>query len=343
MSPAVSVVVPVYNAASRLSACVESLLGQTLGECEFIFVNDGSSDGSGSILDAYQSRDPRVRVIHQENRGVSEARNAGIQACSGSYVGFVDADDTVEADMFEQLYRTAAAESCDVVICNYESETGVHKQITRYPFPSGRVLLREELDREILPYYISDEDCNSVCNKLFLRSMIEKHSLRFPQGVDLGEDGIFNVRFLLKAERAFYLDYTGYHYLDNPGSATRNIAGKDYFRKALERFEAPLPEGFEARVGGTDIRRLRSVRFIRTAASLVHMYMEPARDMSLRRRMAYLRKMLNHPGLRTAFPDYYKEEYPSLGTYQRAVIDAMSRRRLGRLYLLTAYSRIRNR
>ena len=100
----VSVIIPVYNADKFLERCVNSLLSQTLASCEFIFVNDGSTDASLSILQQFQQKDPRIRLVNQENKGVSDARNAGLKIANGDYIGFVDADDFIEKDYFEKLY-----------------------------------------------------------------------------------------------------------------------------------------------------------------------------------------------------------------------------------------------
>jgi len=98
-----SILVPVYNTEKYLKRCVESLLSQSVKDYEVILVDDGSTDGSGSICDEFARKDSRVRVIHQENAGPSAARLAGIRASCGAYLGFVDSDDYVESDFYERL------------------------------------------------------------------------------------------------------------------------------------------------------------------------------------------------------------------------------------------------
>ncbi len=115
----ISIIVPVYNTEAYLPACVESLLAQTHRDLELIFVDDGSTDGSFAVLDAYAKRDPRIRVIRKENGGVSSARNAGIEAATGDCIGFVDSDDTVEPTYCESLLRAFSAHpEIGVSICN---------------------------------------------------------------------------------------------------------------------------------------------------------------------------------------------------------------------------------
>ncbi|MES9697320.1 glycosyltransferase [Bacillus sp. JJ927] len=102
-----SVIIPVYNAEKYITQCIESLLNQTLRECEFIFINDGSTDNSEKIIEDYKKINDRITLINQENQGVSIARNRGLDVSTGEYVGFVDADDYIEKDMYEMLYNAA--------------------------------------------------------------------------------------------------------------------------------------------------------------------------------------------------------------------------------------------
>ena len=121
-SPAVSVIVPVYNVLPYLDRCMESLLNQTLRDLEIILVDDGSTDGSGKRCDEYGELDPRVRVIHKKNGGLSDARNAGLQLASGEYIGYADSDDWVEETMYERLLSSCRDADAQVAICRYVEE-----------------------------------------------------------------------------------------------------------------------------------------------------------------------------------------------------------------------------
>ena len=116
--PKISIIVPVYNAAGTLRKTAESILQQIESGFELIFVDDGSKDRSGIICDGYADEDNRVFVIHQANAGVSAARNAGIEAACGEYIGFVDADDWIAPEMFQRLLDEAEATDADVVMCD---------------------------------------------------------------------------------------------------------------------------------------------------------------------------------------------------------------------------------
>lgn len=102
-NPRFSVIVPVYNAGTKLETCIGSVRGQTFKDFELILIDDGSTDGSGSICDLYSADDARVKVIHQDNQGVSSARNAGIDAACGAIILFVDGDDSIEKDLLSEI------------------------------------------------------------------------------------------------------------------------------------------------------------------------------------------------------------------------------------------------
>ena len=114
MSIMISVIVPVYEVEAWLPDCVDSILGQTLTEFELILIDDGSPDRCGDICDNYAAQDPRVRVIHQQNAGLSAARNAGIRAASGRYLAFIDSDDLVPADYLELLLGAVQETGADI-------------------------------------------------------------------------------------------------------------------------------------------------------------------------------------------------------------------------------------
>ena len=111
MNPLISIVVPVYNAEKTLEKCLDSILCQTYHCLEIILVNDGSTDSSGNICDDYATKDNRIQVIHKQNGGVSSARNVGIDAASGDYIGFVDSDDWIDPRMYEVLQKSISTQS----------------------------------------------------------------------------------------------------------------------------------------------------------------------------------------------------------------------------------------
>lgn len=119
MKPLISVIIPVYNAEAYLSRCVDSILAQTCTDWEIILVDDGSTDGSGTLCDTYAARDSRIRVLHQPNVGIGATRNNGVAAATGSFLAFVDADDSLFPHALELLHRRLNADGSDMVIGNH--------------------------------------------------------------------------------------------------------------------------------------------------------------------------------------------------------------------------------
>ncbi|MDQ0114828.1 glycosyltransferase [Paenibacillus harenae] len=343
MNPKVSIIIPVYNAERYLLPCIESLLKQTLIECEFIFVNDGSRDSSRQIIEQFIAKEPRMKLINQANQGVSMARNVGIAKATGEYIGFVDADDTVEADMFEKLYRGAIVDRCDTVISNFESELGGHKVITTYPFTPNVRLELDFIQQKVLPQFLETDYLNSVCNKLYRSCIVKEYHIVFPEKVALGEDGQFNIHFFSEAKSMKYMDYTGYHYREVTGSATRNLLEHDYFGRALEAFRMELPPIYTQIMQSDKIRELKSIRLLTSTISYIYTYFKPNSGVSFWERYKYVKQMITNSTLREALPIFYKERYSSLGRYEKLIVTLIKAKLTAGLLGATTYIRFRNR
>jgi glycosyltransferase involved in cell wall biosynthesis len=337
----VSVIVPVYNAEPYLAECIESLLAQTLDSCEFIFVNDGSRDGSLAILERYRMSDSRVRIIDQDNQGVSAARNAGLAAARGMYIGFVDSDDWVETDMFEVMYRAAADSGCDIVVIDYETQVEGQTVRTQYDFHSGVRLERTDLEREVLPLYMRGWSMNSVCNKLFRAELIARNGIVFRKGRLLGEDKLFGMAAFAVAGSMLYEKYAGYHYREVRGSATRNLAKMDYFGHAVEVFEEQYPQDYSRLMDSMQLNQMKAIELIRSVMSYIHLYFMPDNGLSVRRQLSAVKEILNHPSVRHSLLKYMKHNADA-GRYELWMLRMMEYRSALGLYLLTAYSRYRN-
>lgn len=208
--PLISVVVPVYRVEKWLHRCVDSLLMQTFRDAEFILVDDGSPDRCGAICDEYAARDDRVRVIHQNNRGLSAARNAGTALAKGRYITFVDSDDWVEPDFLEQMYAVQSSTNADVVVCGYriEPEGTLLGQVDAEPecFSAEKAL-------EALCYQKSME--TSAWAKLYRTA--DARRFLYPEG-RLFEDIATTYKFFANAERVAVCGRALYHYWQHPDS-----------------------------------------------------------------------------------------------------------------------------
>lgn len=219
----ISVIVPVYNVKPYLQRCIDSILNQTYTNLEIICVDDGSTDGSGEILDDYAALDPRVKVIHQKNTGASGARNAALDAVTGDWVTFVDSDDWLDSDMYECLLTDPNTGNADIRACGYyfsypDREAKVKN---RLPVPEGSQKM--EL---FLYYFYCRDDYKAVgsyiWNKLFRAEWFNGKTarLRFDDSLgSLGEDLELAARCYLLADTISYLPFTKYHYTQRGDSS----------------------------------------------------------------------------------------------------------------------------
>lgn len=218
----VSVVIPFYNGIEYLEDCVRSVQAQTLHEIEILLVDDGSTDGSGDLADKLAQEDARMRVIHQENRGLSGARNSGIDASTGDFIGFVDADDLIDPQMYEKLYDAAVSLSCDVVTCTYNSfrETGLIA-VTKPLFPMHAHLSAEYVRAE-MPRLVRDGSLMFVWRRLYASSLLRGQNIRFDERLRICEDATFVMECLLRADGVAAVEDCLYHYRYVPTSLIRS-------------------------------------------------------------------------------------------------------------------------
>ena len=211
--PLVSIIIPVYNVELYLSKCIDSIFAQSFTDWECILVDDGSKDKSGSICDNYALKDNRIKVIHQNNSGVSIARQVGIDNVCGEYSIHIDPDDWIESNMLEELYNKAKSDDADMVICDYyKHEGGVQQYINQRP----NLLEPIKIIEQMLTTNMYPQLYGSCCNKLVRCSCFNSSDnlIRFePDDLSLGEDVVFNCRLLMSTvHRVSYLNKAFYHY-----------------------------------------------------------------------------------------------------------------------------------
>lgn len=200
--PIISVIVPVYEVEAYLERCVDSLLSQSMRNIEIILIDDGSPDACGEICDRYAAHDPRVRVIHQENAGLSAARNAGLELARGEWIMFVDSDDWVEPDFCRLPYEAALAHGADLVIFG-NIKHRKNDNILKKHIEEGA------LGREESVAYVVKKNI-TVWNKLYHRSLF--HEIRFPEGY-VHEDVVATPKLVHAARSVYRLDACLYHYV----------------------------------------------------------------------------------------------------------------------------------
>lgn len=248
----VSVIVPVYNCEQYLPECIASLRAQTLGEIEMIFVCDASPDNSLALLWKAKEEDDRIRVIaFPENRGVSAARNAGLDAATGEYIGFCDSDDWIEPQMFERLYDAAKEKEADISFCRVFKDHPNRQENVPLGFPTGTRFNRAAIRAALIPAMLArpgDSDelplSGYTPRNLFRREIIG--SVRFRPDIRYAEDLLFIVECMLRADAAVAVDEAYYHYRFHAGSVTKRYsayvpASHDLSNDAIEALVGEYP------------------------------------------------------------------------------------------------------
>lgn len=212
-TPCISVIVPVYNAEKYIGRCIESILNQTLTDLELILIDDGSPDNCGVICDAYAVKDNRVRVFHQENRGVSAARNIGIDNAQGEYITFVDSDDYIEPYALEILYHDIVFYNADISCAHGRAK---YSNATEALEKSKHIIWR---DNDAIKKSLLDNGATySSCRKLYRNEFIG--DTRFVEGRKIHEDSFFVFCCCLKKPVFVLRNAYIYHYRNNPDSAS---------------------------------------------------------------------------------------------------------------------------
>lgn len=220
--PVVTVVVPVYNVEAELNRCVESLVGQTFSDLQIILVDDGSTDLSGELCDAWADRDSRICVIHKQNGGLSSARNAGIDIAEGEYLGFVDSDDFIEPDMYETLLAGMVDGEVSMVTCGRYVHMG---DTVRNEFSTPVVMRLTSADamKEALLGNIIDV---SACDKLYRRELFDE--IRYPYG-RISEDAAIILQLLDRCSDVVHVGKCLYHYVFRTGSISKSTYSHKQF------------------------------------------------------------------------------------------------------------------
>ncbi|WP_251551947.1 glycosyltransferase [Neobacillus muris] len=227
MNPTISIIVPVYNVENFIQPCIESILNQTFTDFEIILVNDGSTDRSGFICDEFAKKDKRIFVIHKENGGQSSARNKGIEAAKGHYIGFVDSDDWIHQDMYNTLYTKAIETDAEITACNLMQFS---KDSTGHLYSNNTTDELFDRNSAMHELYLNERLTFSPCNKLYRKELFK--GIRFKEGYIL-EDMDFAYRIIHQANRIYYTGQAFYYYRYNDQSTMR----KDFSKKRLDEYE----------------------------------------------------------------------------------------------------------
>lgn len=215
----ISVIVPVHNGEQHLSRCLDSLMAQTAEQIEFVLIDNGSTDDSLSLMNAYAEKDSRFRVVSQENMGLKGSRNRGLDEAQGNYLGFVDADDFIEPDMFLRLRRALEESAADLAMCDYAMTYTTHETPAVMGYQSC-VLDRENVGLDtIYLHYLGPNPV--VWNKLYRRELFEREHLRFE--INHGEDVLIHLQMISQIRRVAISGFVGYHYVQRKSSLMHTL------------------------------------------------------------------------------------------------------------------------
>ena len=236
MNPTVSIIIPVYNAENTVGRCIDSILNQDYTDFELLLVNDGSSDGSGAICDAYAARDSRIRVFHQANSGVSASRNLALDHAKGMYLQFLDSDDWITTDATGSLVQAMEDGPCDMVISDFYRVVG-DRVSQKGDIEDDGILSREEYAARMMENP-ADFYYGVLWNKLYRRSIVEKHHLRMDPQISWCEDFMFNLEYIRHAEHFRAIQIPIYYYVKTKGSlASQSMSISKTVKMKLTVFE----------------------------------------------------------------------------------------------------------
>ena len=296
-----SVIIPVYNTKKYIDECLKSIQQQSNRNIEIIAVDDGSIDESASMIDKCAFSDQRMLAVHQINEGVSQARNVGIQLGSGEYIGFVDADDTISLEMYQQLYSTAAETKSDIVMCDATTVylNGRTEADTITQLSENHILKKSDFTPSLL-LEMAGSACRCIYSKhIYSDKLPNDYGVRFPLGVKLSEDRIFNLYAFGKANQVTYMKESYYNRLVHDESCVMSFHS-DYFeciKKANTETQRAILEAWD---NEPHLKRTYSSQFISGAICSIYNYYYKTSTMSLKERRQAIQKICNDAELRDA-------------------------------------------
>lgn len=293
--PSISVILPVYNAEDYVSSCINSVLSQSFGDFELIIVDDGSTDNSLKICRGFESRNSRIRVIHQDNMGVSMARNNAIEHSIGDYLTFIDADDTYTQEFLYKLHSAITKENSDICICDsYAISADGEKSIETFDtLGEGITLYKKDIKPEILL-----EIAGAVWRCMYKSSLI-KNKLRFKEGLKIAEDRIFNIQAMGRSDKITYLKEPLYNRMILEGSTVHRFH-KDYWstiQDGKRATEKAIRESWENKI---EFQNAYLQQFVYGAIMAIENIKRPEAQLNFRQKYKFIKEICNHQDLHVA-------------------------------------------
>ena len=243
-----SVIVPIYNTEGYLERCIKSIINQTYKNIELILVDDGSTDSSGAICDDYAKKDSRIRVFHKKNEGLVLARKYGVQKVMGEIITFVDSDDWIEADMYEQMMKAYSFEQPDLVSTGFvfdRNEKVVYQEIDL--FEEG-TYDKSQIKEKIMPVMMWNDKygrrgiSSAVWNKFFKKDLLIEVIKDIDKNITMGEDGAIVYPYIMLADNITIINHSWYHYVDSENSMSKKWTFAEF--KKIHYFQQYMDKKF---------------------------------------------------------------------------------------------------
>lgn len=230
MKPLISIIVTAYNLENQIARALDSILIQTYSNLEIVIVDDGSFDSTSRICDEYAMKDPRVIVVHKKNQGLAAARKTGVECAKGDYIGFVDADDTIDPDMYFFLIHNALKYSADISHCGYKMIM-TDNSIKEF-YGTEKVVIQNH-DQGIVDLLEGEFIEPTVCNKLYKCSLFD--SVQYVTNVKINEDFMLNSMLFQASNNSIYVDVCKYNYFKYEVSMSASVSERHFIDPIIIR------------------------------------------------------------------------------------------------------------
>lgn len=250
MNIKISIIVPVFNLEQYIGRCLDSLLAQTYTNIEIIIIDDGSCDSSPQIIARYEKKHSNIKVIRQKNRGVTAARLAGVKEATGDYIGFVDGDDYIDADMYELLMNNMRQYHADISHCGYQMEFNDGRVKAFYN--TGDIIVQDNT-KGLIDLISGVQVEPGLWNKLYKKKLFE--NLRQDESIKINEDLLMNYYLFKKARNSVFCDICKYHYIIRENSASRQNLNRNKIIDPI-RVKQIMLEDSNVELVKTEIQRM---------------------------------------------------------------------------------------
>jgi len=290
----VSIILPVYNVEKYIARSIQSVLNQTYGDFELLIIDDGTPDKSIEIVE--QFTDPRIKIFHKENGGLSDTRNYGIEKASGEYIYFMDSDDWIEPDLLKNCIKAIKNDELDLVIFGYiqdnETKDGKIVNSTKVVPPKAHYIKNK--DRLQLTIKLIGI-LGYAWNKIYKKDFLIKNNLKFDKGISLVEDILFNSRVYEFTNELVFLDKAYYHYLNRPVKTLIKRFYPNVFELKLMKLDA-LNRFMDAwKVQNKNKNEILAISLIHGIRYCIHNLFVFKNNYGLNTKMNYVKMMVTHP------------------------------------------------